>query len=88
MAYMKTNKDYQFTYTAGTAGSTSLAGQGSELYLCATTSNCYFEIGGTATSSASTYLPKDSPIIIPIQAPTTIQAIGTGSGTMYVIEFI
>lgn len=80
--------DYQFTYTSGTAGSASLEGQGSELYLCAKTSNCYFEIGGTATSSASTYLPKDSPITIPVQYPSTLSAIGTGSGTMYVIEFI
>ena len=85
---MKQKIDYQFTYTSGTAGSQALVGQGSELYLCAKTTHCYFEIGGTATASASTYLPKDSPILIPVEHPTSVSAIGTGSGTLYIIEFI
>ena len=91
MAYMKSKKDYQFTYTSGTAGSIALGGQGSELYLVAKGTGCYWDLGVAAsacTAGTATYLPNDAPILIPVQAPTLISALGTGSGTLFIVEFI
>lgn len=79
--------DAQGDFTAGTAASVSLEGRAAELYLCAKTANCYFDLKATATAGSATYLPKDSPVVIPCQHPSTVSAIGTASGTIYVIEF-
>lgn len=73
-----------------TAANLTLSGQASEIYLAAKTNDCLFEFDGTA-SSASTWLPKDSPVCIPCNHPTSIgviQAASAAAGTLYVIEFI
>lgn len=78
----------QADYTAGTAGTVTLTGQGNEMYLCAQTADCYWIADGTATSSTSTYLSADSPIVVPCNHPSTISVIGTATGTLYVIDYV
>ena len=69
----------------------TLTGQAEQIYLCAQV-NTYFTFDATgdivAVTSGCALLSSGQPIILNVNHPTYINALGTSTGFLYIVEFV
>ena len=84
------NKQLYKAINNSAAVSLTLSGQAKGLFIVLHGTDGYINItGGTASATAGTYLPADFPVEIKCMHPLAISTLGlTGSGTLFVIEYI
>ena len=69
----------------------TLGGKAQQIMLCSNSSDNYFYFNLDTTgidTSASQRITGDTPVIFPVNHPTSIAILGAASGIVYITEFV